>query len=297
MLKKIKFLNFILFAVLFLNIKNSLAFSIITQNKTGDYRLGDFIATAISFAQYGLEIIGAIVLLFIIIGGFTLTISAGNQEMIERGRSMLVNSVIGLFIVLSSYLIVGTTLKIIGYNETIFGKWAEVPAELAPSTPPSSPSITPPSSLPQNSSTQKIAENIQTNYSKIVPDTNADCAGYSAQTTINDLAKGKLAKACSPSCDCTNEVSVNQNMLQATYDIGQKYNIRITSITTGKHSATSKHYSGNAIDIVPYNANNWQNIVNEYNTKGCSAYCEASGGALSKDCSSLSPNHVHVSCK
>lgn len=86
------------------------------QYKTGNYALDDLVKTFIIYAEGTLTVVGAFTLFFIIIGGITLVISAGNQEMIERGRAIIVNSIIGLLVVLGSYLIIQLSLSTLGYT-------------------------------------------------------------------------------------------------------------------------------------------------------------------------------------
>ena len=100
----------------------------------GNYTLEDFISIFLIIAEYGLGIVGALALLFFIYGGVVLLISAGNQEMVTKGKSVLVNSVIGLMLVFGSALIIGTILDGIGYNKGgEFKPWSKAPeAQVAP---------------------------------------------------------------------------------------------------------------------------------------------------------------------
>jgi len=53
-----------------------------------------------------LPIVGLIAVLFIIIGGFRYITSAGNEEQAEGAKKTLTNAIIGLVIVILSYVIV-----------------------------------------------------------------------------------------------------------------------------------------------------------------------------------------------
>lgn len=53
-----------------------------------------------------LSLAGAIAVVFIIIGGFWYVTSAGNEEQAEKGRKALINSIIGVVIIILSYAIV-----------------------------------------------------------------------------------------------------------------------------------------------------------------------------------------------
>jgi hypothetical protein len=54
---------------------------------------------------------GAIAVLFIIIGGFQYITSAGNEEQAEKGRNTLVNAVIGIVLILLSYVIINVVVN------------------------------------------------------------------------------------------------------------------------------------------------------------------------------------------
>jgi hypothetical protein len=53
-----------------------------------------------------LPLAGLVAVLFIIIGGFQYMTSAGNEELAERGKKTLQNGIIGLIIIILSYVIV-----------------------------------------------------------------------------------------------------------------------------------------------------------------------------------------------
>ncbi len=53
-----------------------------------------------------LYVAGAIAVLFLIIGGFWYITSAGNEEQAEKGKSTLISAIIGIVIIVLSYVIV-----------------------------------------------------------------------------------------------------------------------------------------------------------------------------------------------
>ena len=60
---------------------------------------------------------GIVAVLFIIIGGFQYMTSAGNDELAARGKKTLVNAVIGLVLIIISYIIVVVISNaLIGYT-------------------------------------------------------------------------------------------------------------------------------------------------------------------------------------
>lgn len=91
------------------------------QAYCGQYQLNDFVALMIIIANIILLFSGSLSLIAFIIGGFMFLISGGNKERIERGKSAIIGSVIGLVIVFASYLIIDTIMT--NLNIT---KWNDV---------------------------------------------------------------------------------------------------------------------------------------------------------------------------
>ena len=56
-------------------------------------------------------LLGVIILIFVLYGGYLWLVSAGNEEMIKKSKGILTNSVIGLIIVLGSFVIVDFLMK------------------------------------------------------------------------------------------------------------------------------------------------------------------------------------------
>ncbi|MEJ0021719.1 MAG: pilin [Candidatus Doudnabacteria bacterium] len=63
-----------------------------------------------------LGVAGLVAVLFIIIGGFQYITSAGNEELAERGKKNLQNAVIGIVIIVLSYVIVRVVSTFFGVN-------------------------------------------------------------------------------------------------------------------------------------------------------------------------------------
>jgi len=76
------------------------------QSTYGDYNVGDVLDRAIEISQKLLGIVGAIALLFFIIAGIKMIFAGGSQEKIGSARTMMVQTIIGLAIFLSAYLII-----------------------------------------------------------------------------------------------------------------------------------------------------------------------------------------------
>ena len=69
----------------------------------GDTSITAFILKIINIA---LAIAGLIAVLFLIIGGFRYITSAGNEETAEQARKIITNSIIGIVIIILSFVIV-----------------------------------------------------------------------------------------------------------------------------------------------------------------------------------------------
>lgn len=76
--------------------------------------LVDLVQMFANFYILLVKYLGAVGLLLLVIGGVMFITSGGNQERITRGRHIMVGTVIGLAIVLGSYVIVLNLQKFIG---------------------------------------------------------------------------------------------------------------------------------------------------------------------------------------
>jgi hypothetical protein len=63
-----------------------------------------------------LSITTGIAVVFLIIGGFWYITSAGNEEQAEKGRKTVVNSIIGIIIIVLSYVIAQVVINLVAYN-------------------------------------------------------------------------------------------------------------------------------------------------------------------------------------
>ncbi|MEO8065892.1 MAG: pilin [Candidatus Doudnabacteria bacterium] len=62
----------------------------------------------------GLSVAGLVAVAFIIIGGFQYMTSAGNEELAEAGKKTLINAIIGLVIIILSFIIVSVINNALG---------------------------------------------------------------------------------------------------------------------------------------------------------------------------------------
>lgn len=74
------------------------------------------------------KIIFPVAILLLIIGGFMFFFYAENPQRVEQGKSILTATIIGLVIILTAYLLVGTFLEAIGlanWTQDIYRNWWE----------------------------------------------------------------------------------------------------------------------------------------------------------------------------
>jgi hypothetical protein len=70
----------------------------------GDCSLGDIMTVVANIGNYILSIVGGLVLLAYILGGFWWIISHGNKAYVDKGKSYIKNATVGLIIVLFAYV-------------------------------------------------------------------------------------------------------------------------------------------------------------------------------------------------
>jgi hypothetical protein len=108
--------------------KNCFALSLVQSlgscGASGDCELHHFVMIAIWVWNWILGISGSLALLFFIYGGFTFLISGGSSERIAKGKTILINSIIGLAIIFCSYMIINFILVKLGYINA--GTWFNV---------------------------------------------------------------------------------------------------------------------------------------------------------------------------
>ena len=82
----------------------------------GDYTVNDFIVLAVNVSRWILGIVGSLTLLMFIYGGTMFLISAGSSDKIGEARKIITAAVVGLLIVLASFLIIKFVLASMGLS-------------------------------------------------------------------------------------------------------------------------------------------------------------------------------------
>ena len=80
----------------------------------GDYQLNHFVQLGINIYNCIVCIVGSLMLLMIVIGGFFMLISAGDKGKVKTGQDYIKGAVIGGIIVFASFLIVNFFVKTLG---------------------------------------------------------------------------------------------------------------------------------------------------------------------------------------
>lgn len=101
------------------------AAEICKEDNCGNYSVNDFLQMAVNISDWILGIVGAVALLFFVIGGFYFILSGGASDKIEKGKDMIIGSIIGLVIVFSSYLIIQFILTSAGFSKGADGNWSK----------------------------------------------------------------------------------------------------------------------------------------------------------------------------
>jgi hypothetical protein len=92
--------------------------------KNGNCQLNDFVQIALNVSEIILGLVGSLALLAFIVGGVMWMISAGNAEMVTRGKNTIIGAVVGLAIVFTSFMIIQLVYSALGIEKAAGGKWA-----------------------------------------------------------------------------------------------------------------------------------------------------------------------------
>jgi len=57
---------------------------------------------------------GSVAVIFVIVGGYQYVTSGGNEEQAEKGRKTLVNSIIGIVIIVLAYVVINVISNLVG---------------------------------------------------------------------------------------------------------------------------------------------------------------------------------------
>jgi len=96
----------------------------------GNYEINDFIVVAINISKWILIVSGSLALLAFIVGGLMFILSAGNKELVDRGKKSMIGATIGLIVVLLAFSIIDFFMAKMGYDQSSFGgTWYTAPSK------------------------------------------------------------------------------------------------------------------------------------------------------------------------
>lgn len=87
------------------------------QAYCGDYDINGTLGAIINFTKLLLGFSGTAALVFFIYGGVLFLASGGNKDMITKGKTVIRNAVVGLFIIFLSYTAVSFFMNALGQKE------------------------------------------------------------------------------------------------------------------------------------------------------------------------------------
>ncbi len=82
---------------------------------SGSQNLVQFIGSIINLL---LTFAGAIAIVFVIIGGYWYITSGGNEEQAEKGQKTLTNAIIGVVVVILSYVIINVIVNLVSSSNS-----------------------------------------------------------------------------------------------------------------------------------------------------------------------------------
>lgn len=237
----------------------------------------------------GIWVVGIAALVMIVVGGFTYIASAGNQAKTNNAKDIIKDALLGLLVVLFTVIILQTINPELAkfeissvLNTTTGSDVALEPVQDAVPGPPSTET---------RSAAQAILDNDNITLEQ-APDCALNGVGVTPAMNLREVSSGDQISVCSNGCNssggCTKQnISLDENMLTSINAVAQNNELTITSIAGGNHSATSGHYKGKGVDIIPKSTNpdDWNRIVQELKSKGLKAECDI-GGSYSS-CSNM----------
>lgn len=255
----------------------------------------DFINKAYNWS---LGIAGTLAVIMIVYGGIKYAVSAGNVAQQSDAKSIITSAIWGMVLLAGAYLILYTinpNLVDLSKNEPVL---APIPA--ATSTETGNPVI---------DDRMKDAQLLISHTAG-----RGDCGPNQGRTSsygvLSDVANGKLpmicSNGCTPSSGCSegggNNTTLNISMLDGLVsfyncissvsalegcdqgassinvfkNLASGIPVSITSLTGGSHAATSRHYSGRAVDLVIGSSDPsvWDAAVDVLQKNGATAWCE-----------------------
>lgn len=90
----------------------------------GGYTLNDMLSVILKISEFILGLVGSLALLAFVAGGLMWLLSAGNAELVARGKQAIIGAVVGLAIVFTSFMIIQLVYTALGIDRAAGGAWA-----------------------------------------------------------------------------------------------------------------------------------------------------------------------------
>ena len=84
---------------------------------TGNCQICDFAELFINLANWGFGIIGGLALVYFVVGAVFLVMGGANPEKLTKGKTIIMNAIVGMLIVLSAWLIINFVVTALSGNE------------------------------------------------------------------------------------------------------------------------------------------------------------------------------------
>ena len=203
--------------------------------------------------KFSIALAAVIAVFFIVIAGYLYMSAEGNQESVDKAKSILVSSITSLVILFAGYIL----LKAINPDLVQF-------QNIQPPSVVITPEAGPPGGLPTaeaKSTAQQILD-LHNSNQIILADSHQSRVSDNATAlkNIRDTAAGNAATRSDYEGAPGLTVALNPNMLKALLAIGKQYKINVSEIAGGSHPAEKTnpisplgHYGGNAFDITDVN--------------------------------------------
>jgi hypothetical protein len=199
--------------------------------------------------KFAIIVAAVIGVFFIVVAGYIYMSSDGNNESVEKAKSIIVSTVTALVILLAGFIL----LKAL--NPDLIQFHAIQPPSVSNAN--QTASTTGPGGVIGPAAGSAAQQLLNLNSSgKIAISSAGSCPGNNPLVDIKAIANGTLAQTDGPGTLCNQGTSsLDPAMLSALASIANKnLPITITSLTSGHHSSASDpHYAGEAVDLVPAN--------------------------------------------
>lgn len=232
--------------------------------------------------------------LMVSVGGFMYLTSAGNTASMGTAKGIIYDSLIGLVIALSAWLI----LYIIN-PDLVQISLKGLPTVTVTNAPAPSISL---ASLPTGSDSDLAKQILANPNITLLPggDCKSSSGVVSPMSNIQNIADGERADKCTHGCGpaaigcLTGGTKISNTMLAAMLAVAKILSYTVTSISGGPHSSSSAHYQGRAIDIdtsAPANKAKSQALMDAFVKAGAIAPNGTAGTSMCED-----KNGKSVSC-